>query len=107
MSTIYEIPLITAPQKFAIALGGVTYNFVFTYRDASTNLPSGWVLDIYDIANSPLACGIPLVTGCDLLSQLDYLGFTGLLAISSDGDPWSPPTFTNLGTNSHLYYVSP
>lgn len=120
----YEVPLIASPQAFSIQLGGTTYNLVFLYHTANagfitapvgiatndgsqidTNVIGGWVLDINDIRNQPIVCGIPLVTGIDLLYQYKYLGFGGSLVVSSDGSPTTVPTFTNLGTISHLYFV--
>jgi hypothetical protein len=46
------------------------------------------------------------VTGADLLAQYPDLGFPFKLAVVSDGDPDAVPTFTGLGSTSHLYVVS-
>jgi hypothetical protein len=100
--TVSEIPLSGTPQFFTIALAGTTYQLVFTYRDAPGG---GWVMDINDAQGNPIACGIPLVTGTDLLAQFGYLNFGGQLWVKSDGVPDALPTFDNLGTGSHLYWV--
>ncbi len=101
--TIYEVPLSPQSQVFSIALNGVTYNLTLMWRTAPA--PGNWVLDIADSANNPLIQGIPLVTGCDLLGQYEYLGIGGGLWVSTDGDPSAIPTYSNLGTLSHLYFV--
>lgn len=92
------------PQRFRIDLSGVGYTLTFQYRDADEG---GWVLDIGDPENIPLACGIPLVTGGDLLAQYAYLGFRGELWVRSDGNPETLPTFAGLGRTSHVYWIGP
>lgn len=99
----YEIPLTPAqPTDFSVTLGNNIYMMSLRWRDADQG---GWVLDIYDVNNMPLVCGIPLVTGLDLLMQYKYLGITGSLVVLSDGDAWSVPTYNSLGDSSHLYFV--
>jgi hypothetical protein len=98
----FEVPLTGMPQRFATALGGITYILNFQWRN---NPLAGWVLDIADAGGNPLVAGIPLVTGCDLLAQYAYLGFTGGLVVFSDGDLMSVPTFTNLGALSHVFWL--
>ena len=63
-------------------------------------------MDIGDVNGNPLVSGIALVTGADLLGQYAYLGIGGQLIVMTDGDPSAIPTFTNLGIESHLYYVT-
>lgn len=103
MATIYEVPLSPSPQTFGITLGGVAYQLTLSWRDAAM---SGWVLDIADQTGGSIISGIPLVTGCDLLGQYGYLGFTGGLTVQTDHDPDAVPTFDNLGDASHLYFVT-
>ena len=101
MST-YEIPLIASPQKFAISLAGVSYNLVVHWCP-----PGGyWVLDILDVNSVELLTGIPLVPGIDLLEQYEYLNFGGELRVVTDFNAEAPPTSTNLGSQSHLYFVT-
>lgn len=113
MPTYYEIPLSGAPQRFNITLpnqtgGNVAYSLAFQYRDADISIAGGcgWTIDIVDQLGNQLVCGIPLVTGADLLGQYAYLALGGHLGVSSDGDPDAVPTFDNLGTGSHVYWVT-
>lgn len=102
--TLFEIPLSGAPQRFNISLAGTVYSLTFLYRDAPMG---GWCLDINDNLGNPLVCGIPLITGADLLAQYAYLNFGGAMVIFSDGNKALVPTFDNLGSGSHLYWVTP
>ncbi len=102
MTTYYEVPLVASPQTLSIALGAATYNLRLTW-----NIPSQvWLLDVSDQSNAPIINGIPLVTGADLLAQYAYLGLGGGLVALSDTDPFTPPTFTNLGNEGHLYFIT-
>jgi hypothetical protein len=101
MASVFEIPL-SGPQSFAISLSGVAYTMTFQYRSATEG---GWILDIGDALGNPMVCGIPLVTGHNLLEQYDSLGFPGELWVMSDGVPDAVPTFANLGSSSHVYYI--
>ncbi|MGA4275570.1 phage baseplate plug family protein [Ralstonia nicotianae] len=99
----FEIPLTPVPQTFDVTLVGVGYQFTLQWRDTTNG---GWILDIADSTGNPLVCGIPLVTGVDLLAQYAYLGFGCELWVQTDAAD-APPTYTNLGTESHLYCVVP
>jgi hypothetical protein len=100
--TAYEIPLSAKPQTFSIALGGVTYKMTLRW-----NVPAAaWMLDIADATGNPMVGSIPLVTGVDLLGQYAHLGFIGQLVVQTDHDPDAVPTFDNLGTTGHLYFVT-
>lgn len=100
---VYEIPLSPTPQQFSIDLGGATYQLTVKYHDVEMG---GWFVDIADSAGTPIVNGIPLVTGCDLLGQYAYLGFNGKLMVQTSNDPDAVPTWENLGSQSHLYWVS-
>jgi len=106
MTTVWELPLSGTPQRFTMTLAGNTYQFLFQYRDAVAAGGGGWVLDLNDYLGNPIICGIPLVTGADLMAQFGYLGFPGQLWVRSDGTPDAVPTFDNLGYLSHVYYVT-
>jgi hypothetical protein len=98
-----EIPLIPSQaQKFLIALGLQTYTLDFNWNDQQEG---GWVMDIGDSEGTPLAAGIALVTGADLLGQFGYLEIPGTLTVQTDHDLYAVPTFDNLGVNSHLYFT--
>jgi predicted Zn-dependent protease with MMP-like domain len=99
--TPVEIPLSGQNQTFPIVLGPVTYTLTFTWRDAMQT----WCLDIADQYGNLIIGGIPLVTGVDLLGQYAYLGFAGALVVQTDNAPDVMPTFDNLGTTSHLYWI--
>ena len=99
---IYEIPLKPAtPTKMTVQFpNGNTYNLQFQFANV---LEGGWFMDIADEYGVPLVCGIPLVTGGDLLAQYAHLGIGGPLYVISDGWAAAVPTFGNLGSGSHLY----
>jgi hypothetical protein len=107
--TVYEIPTGGGALFYNIALAGTTYQFVFQYRDAPAAWAGGggWVLDINDTGGNPILCGIPLVTGADLLAQYAYLAFGGQLWVTTDGAPDAVPTYLNLGAvpGGHLYWI--
>lgn len=101
--TAFEVPLSPKAQSFAISLLGVTYNLTFTW-----NAPSqAWLVSIADVNNVPLVDSIPLVTGADLLAQYGYLGIGGKLIVQTDNDPAAVPTYANLGSTGHLFFVAP
>lgn len=103
MTTIFQLPLQTTAQVFSVTLSGIIYTFTIQYRDIDQG---GWVLDIGDSSNVPILQGIPLVTGVNLLAKYQYLGFIGGLYVQTTTDPDAVPTFTNLGTDGQLYYVT-
>jgi hypothetical protein len=115
MPSFYEIPLSGSPQRFAITVPteasvpgpAARYTMTFQYRaaDPATAGGCGWTLDIADQSGNPLVCGIPLVTGADLLGQFAYLNLGGHLVVFSEGIPDAVPSFANLGSGSHLYWV--
>jgi hypothetical protein len=99
--SIYGVPLQAKSQVLSITLSGVVYTLSVQYRNGL-----GWILDIADSQGNAIVCGIPLITGADLLAQYDYLGFTGSLWVQTTSDPDAVPTFANLGTDGLLYYVA-
>jgi hypothetical protein len=101
---VFTIPLqVGTPQTFSIALGGITYQMTFIYRNDPAG---GWALDIADSSGNPILQGVPLVTGVDLLAQHRHLGFTGALVVQTVSDPDAVPTFENLGGDAQVYYVT-
>lgn len=103
MTTVFEIPTAPKSQTFAITLVGVTYNLTFVW-----NVPSAaWLVSIADEGNNPILSSIPLVTGADLLGQFAYLGIGGQLIVQTDNDPNAVPTYQNLGSTGHLFFVAP
>lgn len=105
MANVYEIPLSPQPQVFGITIGGSPYRLRFLYQNVTQG---GWTMDVMDSSSNPIVCGIPLVTGANLLAQYAYLGVQGSLYVQSDGDAAAVPTFANLGLagGGHLYLVA-
>lgn len=99
----FEIPLSAQPQSFTIQLLGVVYQMTLQWRN---NAQGGWVLDIADEAGAPILSGIAVVTGTDLLGQYAYLGFGGSLYVINSAGGDDAPTFTDLGTDTHLVFVT-
>lgn len=104
MSTIVEIPLLPRPQELFIDFGASLWGFRLRWIDIDVGF---WLLDLLDQRGSALACGLPLVTGADILHGLGYLNFPGVLFIVTEGDPKSPPNAVNLGVTSHLMVEVP
>ena len=110
MATNTEIPTQGGrPFNERVELLGVTYTLHFQWNKRA----ACWVLDIYDSTDQLKAlCGIPLVTGADLLEQFLYIdlgrhAFMTAMTIGPGAPPDQVPTFWNLGTDSHLYLTSP
>jgi hypothetical protein len=98
----WEIPLQAAPQSLYVTLGGVAYFLTVRWNAFA----STWVLDIADQDSVPISSGLPLLTGVDLLAQYAYLNIAGKLVVQTDQTPYALPTATNLGTDSHLYFIT-
>lgn len=101
--TTFIIPLTNIPQIFEIALAGVNYLLNVRWNDADD---AGWIMDISDENNNPIACNIPFITGADCLSGLEYLGINGQMVVFTDGDQTAVPTLENLGVESNLYFLT-
>lgn len=97
-----EVPLVAAPQTLSVSLAGTVYSLRMSWCKFS----QCWVGEIADSSGNPLLQGFPLVTGTNLLGQYAYKGIGGALVVASDGDPDAVPTFTNLGRQGHLYFVT-
>jgi hypothetical protein len=96
----YRIPLKASPQQMTINLPSGTYQLRFLYMDQPE---AGWIMDMLDSLGNPVVCGIPLITGADLLEQYKYLFQPPfLMFVYTDGDPAAVPTFDNLGTLSNV-----
>jgi len=65
---------------------------------------TGWMLDISDSSQNPIVCGLPLITGDNILDGLDYLGIGGAMIVLTSGDPTAVPNFNNLGADCNLYF---
>lgn len=100
--TIGEIPLDPSPQVFQIALGDKQFQVSVDWN----NYSNSWSMSIADAAGVPIISSIPLVTGADLLEQVEYLNIGGKLTTQVEGNPFEIPTFENLGISSHVYFGS-
>ena len=100
--SVYEVPLRAVAQTLSVSIAGVVYNLRVVYADAYDGC-GGWIVDISDANGVPLVCGVPLVTGADLLAQYGYLAIPGKWYVATDGDASAVPTYSNLGSQSHLY----
>lgn len=98
----YEIPTSPDAQTFNISLAGVNYQCKLYWNTQSAL----WILDLSDTSGNAIICGIPLVANCDLLEPYGYLNFGGKLVAQTDGAPDDAPTYVNLGSLGHLYFVT-
>lgn len=99
--SVYEIPLRPQPQEILVQFpNGTNYQLRLIYQFTPNDC---WLLDISDADGNPILCGVPLVTGADLLAQYAYLGFGCSLYCTTDGNTFSVPRFYNLGRTAHLW----
>jgi hypothetical protein len=101
--TNFEIPLSPRNQQFRIVLAGVPYVLRFLFNQ-TLDENACWILDILDVNENPIVCGLPVVTGEDMLVQYKYLGMNIVIFCFTDGDPSAVPTAVNLGVSSHVYF---
>jgi hypothetical protein len=66
-----------------------------------------WVVDVLDVAGNPVVAGLAVVTGADLLEQFGHLDLGGQLIAQTAHDTDAVPTFSNLGGDGQLFYLSP
>lgn len=102
MANYYEVPLTAEPQRLTVTLSGTPW-----FLTLSWNIPMGvWLLDFANANQEPVLSGVPLVAGCDILGQYQYLGFNGSLVAQSDASEFLPPDFNNLGTTARVLFVT-
>ena len=83
-------------QRFNVSLGNTTYKLQLIYR------VNKWFLDIFDVQNTPLICGLPLVMGDNLLIQHQHVISGSLLVMNTNEN--EQQSFTDLGKNITLYW---
>lgn len=66
-----------------------------------------WMVDLLDDNGNALVLGFSLVTGADLLEQFKYLGIEGQIMAQTDHDSSAVPTYENLGSRGHMYFLTP
>lgn len=104
MTTVSEIPTIARAQRFTIELtDGVQYAWTLRWNQWT----QAWFANVDKPDGTPVLDGIMLVTGVDLFSQFEHLGFGGALIVQTDNDSDAVPTLENLGTLGHLYFEQP
>lgn len=96
---IHEIPLTPDNQHFSIQLAGRNLILKLIFRDEA-----GWIMDIAD-EHATIISGVPLIPGKDLLSQYPDINLEGRFQVVSDDDTLEYPSQSNLGINSHLYFI--
>jgi len=99
----FLVPVVNIPQIFNVDLAGITYTLTCKWNPAPDG---GWVLDFADASQNPIVCNVPLITGCDCLAGLEYLGINGQLIVYTNGMPDAVPTLDNLGIDSNLYFIT-
>jgi len=102
MADVFEVPTTPTPQTFSIALAGVLYRLTLKWNVTA----QVWALDIDGVDGVPVLCGVPVVTGVDLLEPFAYLELGGKLFAMTDNDADLPPAFGNLGTTAHIYWIA-
>lgn len=95
-----EIPLLSgadnAHQRFSQRLGDMLVSFEVNY--ISYSVSPYWIFDLYQ-DGFPLAQGVPLNPGADLLASNPIKGLGSLVFVGDE------PTLDNLGINNHLVWV--
>lgn len=95
-------------QTVKLTINGNDYTFKLQWNDRG----SFWELDIFDASLEPIVCGIPLVTGVDLLAQYPYMllaqagkmvCFSKSVSLPID----AIPNYDNLGIDSFVYLLTP
>ncbi len=101
--TTFIVPVVNIPQTFEIDLAGTTYNLTCKWNPSDD---AGWVLDFATQDNVSIIANLPLITGCNILEGLQYLGIGGTLTVLTDGDIYAVPTLDNLGKNCNLLFLT-
>ena len=99
---IFRIPVTSSNQEFNVILDGIRYALNL-YWNKPMML---WVLDFKNTdTGEMLANGVPMVTGCDVLEQFKYLGFTGSLVAYLDSS-LEPPKHADLDGGGRFYFIT-
>lgn len=99
----YALPLQPQNSEMDISLAGVVYHLRVKWNATSVC----WIFYLEDASGTPILSGIPVVTGCDLLEQYQYLGVGGALIAQSTNNPDLVPSFLTLGTTGNVYFIVP
>ncbi|KPH79314.1 phage baseplate plug family protein [Bosea vaviloviae] len=104
MATTSEFPLRPEAQTMTVELGAVEYVVRFGWADTTDG---GWFIDISAYDGAPLLRGLPLTAGENVLQQFDYLGIPGEIRVQTDGNDLVEPSYSNLGSNGKVLFISP
>lgn len=96
----FLIPIQSRPQSFGCRLAGITYSFRLYWLVSA----QCWMLDIAAAAGTPLARGVALVTGADLIGQFGYLEFGGQLYAWCDHADEVVPGWDDFGVTGQLLF---
>ena len=100
----YEIPLTPEAQSFSVNLAGVDYKMSLWW----SSIANCWNLDIFNKTGSAaILTSIPVVANTNLLSPYGYMNFGGSLIAQTDTDLMVAPTYENLGSTGHIYFITP
>lgn len=88
--------------SFTATLDAASYQFELAY-----NVRSGrWSLNLQDVTGAPIASGLTLLNGIDLLAYLRYLPVPpGILMVLNDTGAADEPTLGSFLTTHSLYYL--
>jgi hypothetical protein len=100
---IREIPLVPRNQRLTVDINGTSYILLVSWNRSS----GCWIMDIHDALDNKLLCGVPLVTGANLLEQFGTNISMVVVTIAVGHSPDEVPTYANLGLDGHLYYGIP
>jgi hypothetical protein len=104
MAVVLPITVSSAHFSFVTELDSIGYTFEFRWNHRD----SGWYLHLGDAEGTPLAQGIRVVLGTDMLGHFPgRLGFPPgvLTAVDTSGQSLEA-AFDDLGSRVKLYYLS-
>lgn len=99
---LYRIPLVAEPQSFDMSIGELSLTISVVWNE---ELPAWEMTALNTLTSEFLFNALPLVTGVDLMEQFKHLGIEGKVFVYTNGDADAVPTLTNLGVESHMYYL--
>ena len=98
---LYELPFTGRQQYVNITLAAVRYRFKLAWNVYA----SCWILDILQADGVPIARGLPIVTGADMLAQFEYLEVGGQFLVTTDQTYGEMvPSYQGLGLTGHVYF---
>jgi len=101
-----KIDLSNSPnQRYTITIPGDSKNISLIITQSYNTIAGYWIMNLYDADSAnALATNIPMITGVNLLHQLDYLGLGYLFLINTGDQTITDPDDTNLEDNFKLLW---